>query len=256
MHNDNVNYGVSCRWCVKRVAQFTMKKSLIKDGRTVVSIGQDLKAEMVTFIPRNSVLPITRTQIWTTSGDNQTRAFYTAFAGNASKTNDCIKLLECTIYGIPPRPEGEETFHDTYSIDSSGILTIESIVWSNQLTRTYTLDLNAVDVSYEQANKLYEEEMRAIQEEAERRRERAEDLARAQMEKDRWLNWTNHKLKTFQKAEQKKLLKKLADKTAKEQKMAREKFEKDMKQQKANADRQMKELQVILWITLMSGVLS
>ena len=165
-----------------------MKKSLIKDGRTVVSIGQDDGGKMVTFIPQNSVIPITRTQIWTTTRYFQTRASSTAFAGNASKTNDCIKLQERTLDGIPPRPRGEETFHETYSIDSSGILTIESVVWSNQRTRNYTLDLKAVDVSFEQANVLFEEEMRAMQEEAERQRERAEDLARAQMATDRSLN--------------------------------------------------------------------
>ncbi len=77
-------------------------------------------------IPKNTTVPVKKSQIFTTHKDNQTSVRLVVMQGESPKAEDNELLSIVSFTGLPPRPKGEVKIEVTFSVDTDGILTVSA----------------------------------------------------------------------------------------------------------------------------------
>ncbi len=90
---------------------------------TPLSLGvETLGGVMTVLIPRNTTIPVRKTEIFTTAEDNQTAVDIHVLQGERPMAADNMSLGRFRLEGIPPAPRGVPQIEVTFDIDANGIL--------------------------------------------------------------------------------------------------------------------------------------
>jgi molecular chaperone DnaK len=94
---------------------------------TPLSIGVETGGGVFTkLIPRNTTVPTEKSEVFTTSVDNQSFVPVHALQGEREMAVDNRSLARFELTGIPPAPRGVPKIQVTFRIDANGILAVEA----------------------------------------------------------------------------------------------------------------------------------
>ncbi len=137
---------------------------------TPLSLGvETLGARMTVMIPRNTTVPVRKTETYTTAENNQTAVDIKVFQGERPMAGDNMLLGQFRLDGIPPAPRGVPQVEVTFDIDANGILNVaakdKATAREQKITITASTNLNKSEVErlIEEA-KLHESEDKKRQE--------------------------------------------------------------------------------------------
>ena len=94
---------------------------------TPLSLGLETEGHIFTrLIDRNTTIPITKSQIFTTAADGQTAVSIHVLQGERPMASDNKTLGRFELTGIPAAPRGVPQIEVTFSIDTNGIVNVSA----------------------------------------------------------------------------------------------------------------------------------
>ncbi|MBN2395829.1 MAG: molecular chaperone DnaK [Candidatus Atribacteria bacterium] len=94
---------------------------------TPLSLGIETLGGVATrLIERNTTIPASRKQIFSTASDNQTAVDINILQGERPMAKDNISLGRFQLVGIPPAPRGLPQIEVSFDIDANGILNVKA----------------------------------------------------------------------------------------------------------------------------------
>ena len=140
---------------------------------TPLSLGlETLGNVMTTLIPRNTTIPTSRTEVFSTAQDNQPAVDIHVLQGERTMAADNKTLGRFSLTNIPAAPRGVPQIEVTFDIDANGIVNVKAkdLGTNKEQSITITSTTNLSDDEIERMRKEAEEH----KEEDEKRKEEAE----------------------------------------------------------------------------------
>jgi molecular chaperone DnaK len=92
---------------------------------TPLSLGiETLGGVMTTLIPRNTTIPMRKSEIFSTATDNQTSVEVHVLQGERQMARDNRTLGRFQLVGLPPAPRGVPQIEVAFDIDANGIVNV------------------------------------------------------------------------------------------------------------------------------------
>ena len=102
-------------------------KDIVLVDVTPLSLGLETLGGVFTkVIERNTAIPVSKSQVFTTAANNQPQVEIKVLQGERSMAADNVKLGEFVLDGIPPAPRGVPQIEVTFNIDVNGILNVSA----------------------------------------------------------------------------------------------------------------------------------
>jgi len=103
------------------------KEDIVLLDVTPLSLGvETLGGVMTRLIERNTTIPTSKTEVFSTAADNQTEVTIHVLQGEREMAADNRTLGRFNLTGIPPAPRGVPQIEVTFDIDANGILNVSA----------------------------------------------------------------------------------------------------------------------------------
>lgn len=140
-------------------------KDMVLVDVTPLSLGIETAGGVFTvLIPRNTSIPTSKSQVFSTYADNQPAVDVHVLQGERSMASDNKTLGRFVLDGIPPAPRGVPQIEITFDIDANGIVNVKALDKGTNKTQSVTITASSnlsdadIDAAVKDAEKYAEED--------------------------------------------------------------------------------------------------
>jgi len=133
---------------------------------------------MKKLIPRNTTIPVRRSDIFSTSENNQNSVEINVVQGERDMATDNKSLGRFKLYGIPPAPRGIPQVQVSFDIDANGILQVTALDRTTGREQSITIQ-GASTLSESEVNRMIQDAQKYANVDRQRK-ERVEKRTRAE----------------------------------------------------------------------------
>ncbi len=123
--DEAVTYGAAIQAAILTRVQDTRLDEMVLLDVTPLSLGLAVQGTVMNvLIPRNTAIPVHKSETYSTAVDNQPGVTISVYEGERKLVKDNNQLGQFDLIGIPPAPRGTPQIEVSFDVDTDGILKV------------------------------------------------------------------------------------------------------------------------------------
>ena len=156
--DEAVAYGAAVQAHILAGGQSDKTDGLLLLDVTPLSLGVETAGGVMSvLIPRNTTMPVQKSQTYSNNADNQRNVEIKIYEGERPLVSQCQCLGTFTLTDIPPMPRGKARINVTFDVNTDGILVVSAVEESGGRKEAITIKNDTGRLSKDQIEKMVQE---------------------------------------------------------------------------------------------------